>query len=293
MSTNASFAISTLLSLVLSLSVHSQSSRYTVIDIPSSTNVSAAPEVPSDSQPLPPSLSEVSTVDGGQPEIYGMRKVKQKNSSKVYNVYDAYDPLKIYRNNVVKSNCFIVISKREFRLYVYEALNGDTLLAAHFPVCLARNTGDKHRNGDGTTPICAKDIKGRYIPFTISEILSSSSWRHDFKDGRGNILAYGDWFMRLSLNSHPYVSSNRSIGIHGSSNNALSVPGRDSEGCIRLLNDDLNILKSHYAHKGMRVIIKPETALKDPYELRAQSLTPGYQASVRGYRLPSNSVFVE
>ena len=272
----------------ISLNVSSQSSRYTVIDVPSqpesSTTLSNL-DVKSEEKENPPK--------GGQPEIFGMRKVKQKNSSKIYNVYDAYDPSKIYRAKVNKSNCFIVISKREFRLYVYEIVNRDTLLAAHFPVCVALNPGDKHRSGDGTTPICSKDRNGNYIPFTISEILSSSSWRHDFKDGRGNILAYGDWFMRLRLHSHPYVSSNRSIGIHGSSNNPLSVPGRDSEGCIRLLNDDLNILKSSYAQKGMPVIIKPETAEKSSYELRAQSKAPGYQVAVRGYRLPSNSQFVD
>ena len=33
------------------------------------------------------------------------------------------------------------------------------------------------------------------------------------------------------------------IGIHGSTNNESSVPGRGSEGCIRLRDDDLIQLK--------------------------------------------------
>ena len=86
-------------------------------------------------------------------------------------------------------------------------------------------------------------------PFSITEIVDASKWTHDFGDGRGEILAYGDWFMRLKTPGHS------GIGIHGSTNNESSVPGRGSEGCIRLRNDDLNELKSKYAFVGMRVVI--------------------------------------
>ena len=47
-------------------------------------------------------------------------------------------------------------------------------------------------------------------------------------------------------------------GIHGSTNNESSVPGRGSEGCIRLRNDDLDDLKENYAFEGMRVVILPD-----------------------------------
>ena len=73
---------------------------------------------------------------------------------------------------------------------------------------------------------------------------------HDFKDGRGSIKAYGKWFMRLSYGS--------GIGIHGSTNNESSVPGRQSEGCIRLRDEDIDLLKQQYAFVGMMVIIKGE-----------------------------------
>ena len=100
---------------------------------------------------------------------FGMRWVYAKSfPKKKYHVYDADDNGVIYNNNVKVANCFFVLSKREFRLYVYESVNGDTSLVAHFPVCFARNTGDKHRAGDGTTPVCTKDTKGEYIPFTIA-----------------------------------------------------------------------------------------------------------------------------
>ena len=55
--------------------------------------------------------------------------------------------------------------------------------------------------------------------------------------------------MRLKTPGHT------GIGIHGSTNNESSVPGRGSEGCIRLRDNDLDELKANYAFVGMKVII--------------------------------------
>ena len=89
-------------------------------------------------------------------------------------------------------------------------------------------------------------------PFTISQIQDASSWTHDFHDGRGAIKAYGHWFLRLVTPGHS------GIGIHGSTNNENTVPGRASEGCIRLRDLDIMTLKEKYAYKGMNVVIKSE-----------------------------------
>ena len=56
------------------------------------------------------------------------------------------------------------------------------------------------------------------------------------------------------------------IGIHGSTNNEDSVPSRASEGCIRLRNADLDVLKNHYAFKGMKVFVKGEEEGLKPFE---------------------------
>ncbi len=150
---------------------------------------------------------------------------------------------------------FIVISKQELKLYVCEALEDDTVRIAEFPVCLSRNLGQKERVGDMKTPESSWDK-----PFKITQIQDASGWVHDFGDGRGAILAYGNWFMRLQT---PGFSG---IGIHGSTNNEDTVPGRDSEGCIRLLNADLDLLKEQYAFKGMKVFIKGEAEGLWPFE---------------------------
>ncbi len=150
--------------------------------------------------------------------------------------------------NIVKKNTFIVISKKDQRLYVYgKAAGGDTVLMAKFPVCLSKNKGQKQRRGDMKTP---SSPKGK--PFSISMIQDASSWKHDFKDGRGSIKAYGHWFLRLVTPGHS------GIGIHGSTGNESSVPGRASEGCIRLRDSDIITLKEKFAYVKMPVYIKDE-----------------------------------
>ena len=72
-------------------------------------------------------------------------------------------------------------------------------------------------------------------------------------------LAYGNWFLRLKT---PF----NGIGIHGSTNNENTVPGRASEGCIRLLDQDIITLKEKYARVGMNVIVKGEEQGLLPFE---------------------------
>lgn len=155
---------------------------------------------------------------------------------------------------VAHDSTFIVISKVELRLYVKGVVNGDTIALARFPVCLSRNKGQKLKSGDMRTP---ETEPGK--PFTITEIVPASDWEHDFGDGRGKIRAYGNWFMRLKT---PFSG----IGIHGSTNNEDKMPGRDSEGCIRLRDADLDYLKEHYAYVGMPVYIEPDQLPSLPIE---------------------------
>ncbi len=157
------------------------------------------------------------------------------------------DTATYYSEVVNPKNCFIVISKPEYRLYVCEVVGADTVKRVHYPVCVGKAKGQKQKKGDMKTPECT--FKN---PFTITEIVDASKWTHDFGDGRGSILSYGHWFMRLKTPGHS------GIGIHGSTNNESSVPGRGSEGCIRLRDDDLIQLKEKYAFVGMRVVILPD-----------------------------------
>ena len=154
---------------------------------------------------------------------------------------------------------FIVISKKDLNLCVYKAEKGDTTLVQQFDACLSKNKGNKQRKGDMRTP---ESPAGK--PFKITQIQDASTWRHDFNDGRGNIKAYGHWFLRLLTPGHS------GIGIHGSTNNESSVPGRASEGCIRLRDADIITLKEKYAYVGMPVIIKAENQGLLPFEARLE-----------------------
>lgn len=157
---------------------------------------------------------------------------------------------------------FIVISKRDMRLSVYDRNEaGDTVMVAQYPCCMGKNKGDKMKRGDMRTP---ESPAGK--PFKITMIQDASTWRHDFKDGRGNILAYGHWFLRLHTPGH------RGIGIHGSTGNENTVPGRASEGCIRLLDKDIITLKEHFAYVGMPVIVQPEGQGPQAWEIRARQV---------------------
>lgn len=161
----------------------------------------------------------------------------------------------LYAEMQQRDNCFIVISKQELKLYVCETVGADTVRLVEYPVCIGRNIGPKQKTGDMKTP---ESTWGN--PFKITQIQDASTWVHDFGDGRGAIQAYGHWFMRLLT---PGFSG---IGIHGSTNNENSVPGRDSEGCIRLPDNDLLVLKERYAFKGMKVFIKGEEEGLKPFE---------------------------
>lgn len=162
----------------------------------------------------------------------------------------------IYKGDYDKQLAFIVISKKDLKLTVYAPVGGDTLPVAQFPVCLSRNKGQKQGSGDMRTP---ESEPGE--PFTIEQIQNSSTWTHDFGDGRGAILSYGNWFLRLKTGFS-------GIGIHGSTGNEKSVPGRDSEGCIRLRDPDIITLKEQYARIGMPVIIKQETQGLKSFEIK-------------------------
>ncbi len=156
---------------------------------------------------------------------------------------------------------FIVVSKMEQTLRVYDRdAAGDTVLVAQFPCCMGKNKGNKQRRGDMRTP---ESPAGK--PFKITMIQDASTWRHDFHDGRGNIKAYGHWFLRLETPGH------RGIGIHGSTNNENTVPGRASEGCIRLLDQDIITLKERFAYVGMPVTIQGEEQAPFDWEKRVRA----------------------
>lgn len=145
-----------------------------------------------------------------------------------------------YRHKVsdINNAAFLVISKEEMRIRLIDYKGREIL---RYGIACGKNFGDKEKRGDLKTP---EGI------FHISEIVNSSNWKHDFGDGKGEISgAYGPYFMRLEVPGH------KGIGIHGT-HKPESIGTRDTEGCIRLHNEELEKLVNH-CHVGMAVFITP------------------------------------
>ena len=129
----------------------------------------------------------------------------------------------------------ILIDKSDFSL----TLKKDGQVKKTYPVAIGKNPGQKQQSGDLRTPT------GN---FTIDEIIDSSSWKHDFKDGKGEIEgAYGPWFISLETGWD-------GIGIHGTHDPA-SIRTMVSEGCIRMNNADVEELKAKI-QPGTKVMIQ-------------------------------------
>lgn len=133
---------------------------------------------------------------------------------------------------------FILISKQEMKLRLID-YKGNELLSA--PVATGLNAGNKTKVGDMRTPEGV---------FHVADIQQAADWKHDFKDGKGEISgAYGDYFIRLAVPGH------KGIGIHGT-HLPESIGTRASEGCIRMKNEDLKRLVS-LIYPPMTVVITP------------------------------------
>ena len=141
------------------------------------------------------------------------------------------------RRKIVNNGKYrIDVNKSTYTLTLYQ---GDELIK-EYPIAIGRNPGDKQRRGDHRTPV------GN---FKIVSIESSSSWSHDFRDGKGKIKgAYGPWFLRLDAKGW------KGIGIHGT-HDPDSRGTMATEGCIRLSNEDIAELRQ-YAYRNMPVTIR-------------------------------------
>jgi lipoprotein-anchoring transpeptidase ErfK/SrfK len=133
----------------------------------------------------------------------------------------------------------IIINKDDYSLKLF-SYKGELL--GSFRVGIGANIGNKIKTGDKKTP---EGI------FRILKIEDSREWSYDFEgDSMPEIKgAYGPWFMRLDANGF------RSIGIHGTLD-VSTLGKRTSQGCIRMKNEELELLKKQVI-LGTLVIILP------------------------------------
>ena len=174
---------------------------------------------------------------------YGKRTIKIESDSTISFLEQVKD----------RKKCFLLFSKKDYYLYVYEVVGQDTILRARYDCTFALRKGDKTKQGDMRTPHCVSMSK----PFHVSEIKNSSAWRLDFGDGRGSIKSYGNCFIRLQLNGHRVVNNPPLVFMVQPIMKILLLV-EPVRGCTRLKDKDIKDLRENYVIVGMKVYIKSE-----------------------------------
>lgn len=148
----------------------------------------------------------------------------------------------------------IYVSKSRMRLYVLDKT--DSVLFTCGIACGIRR-GNKQAKGDYRTP------EGN---FHISGIFNSTDWVHRTRDGRSVKGCYGPHFLRLA------TGRLGGIGIHGT-NSPRSIGKRASEGCIRVLSENIVTIYKNYAYQGMPVTVGDENAPLPPFRGMAEDVS--------------------
>jgi len=142
--------------------------------------------------------------------------------------------------HVVKSDYKLFLFNDRWKFFRSVVMQDHSGNIKQYRVAIGKNPGDKQYSGDMRTP------QGLFL---IEEFHDARTWEHDFGDGKGNIKnAYGPWFMELRTGWE-------GIGIHGTHDNK-TLGTMDTEGCVRLRNNELVELKS-LVHINTPVYISP------------------------------------
>lgn len=146
------------------------------------------------------------------------------------------------KQNADQKKYSVYIKKSAFTLYL---LDDKKTVVKAYDCTIGKNPGQKQKRGDMKTPTGT---------FYVDEICDASGWTHDFGDGKGEIKgAYGPWFISINTDEMSKGAWG-GIGIHGTHKPNV-MRARDSEGCIRLQNQNVEELKK-YVRVGTKVVIE-------------------------------------
>jgi lipoprotein-anchoring transpeptidase ErfK/SrfK len=148
----------------------------------------------------------------------------------------------LIKQNADQKKYHVFIKKSAFTLYLLDDKNN---AIKTYDCTIGKNPGQKQKRGDMKTPTGT---------FYVDEICDASGWTHDFGDGKGEIKgAYGPWFISINTDEMSKGAWG-GIGIHGTHKPNV-MRARDSEGCIRLQNQNVEELKK-YVRVGTKVVIE-------------------------------------
>jgi murein L,D-transpeptidase YafK len=125
-----------------------------------------------------------------------------------------------------KQDHVIVIDSSRSRLFLFKNQNGVPILIKDFYITIGKNGAGKDVEGDQKTPVGVYFVTGFINPEELPDLYGDGAYPIDYPnvwDQRHGRTGYGIW-------------------LHGTPSSTYSRPPRDSNGCVIVSNDDLNIL---------------------------------------------------
>jgi murein L,D-transpeptidase YafK len=137
-----------------------------------------------------------------------------------------------------KQDHVIVVDSSRSRLFLFKNQNGVPILIKDFYVTIGKNGTGKNVEGDQKTPVGVYFVTGFINPEELPDLYGDGAYPIDYPnvwDQRHGRTGYGIW-------------------LHGTPSSTYSRPPRDSNGCVIVSNNDLNIL-SPFINKGHTPVI--------------------------------------
>ena len=137
-----------------------------------------------------------------------------------------------------KQDHIIVVDSSRSRLFLFENKNGVPTLTKDFYITIGKNGTGKYVEGDQKTPVGVYFVTGFIKPDELPDLYGDGAFPINYPnawDQRHGRTGYGIW-------------------LHGTPSKTYSRPPRDSNGCVIVSNQDLNIL-SPFIKKGHTPVI--------------------------------------
>jgi len=132
----------------------------------------------------------------------------------------------------------IVVDSSRSRLFLFKNQHGLPILIKDFYVTIGKNGTGKYVEGDQKTPVGVYFVTGFISPDELPDLYGDGAYPIDYPnawDQRHGRTGYGIW-------------------LHGTPSSTYSRPPKDSNGCVIVSNNDLNML-SPFIDKGQTPVI--------------------------------------
>ncbi len=137
-----------------------------------------------------------------------------------------------------KQKHIIVVDSSRSRLFLFKNQAGVPILIKDFYVTIGKNGTGKYIEGDQKTPVGVYFVTGFISPKELPDLYGDGAYPINYPnawDQRHGRTGYGIW-------------------LHGTPSSTFSRPPKDSNGCVIVSNDDLNVL-SPFVNKGDTPVI--------------------------------------